>query len=78
MKLMKLRACDVLRDVGVLIYFKNKLFLHEKGADIDLFHNGGQIKYSFVLMLISLTRLATMYKIQRKFYKDFCCWAIVV
>ena len=34
---------------------------------IHLFHNGGQIKYSFVLMLISLTRLATMYKIQRKF-----------
>ena len=34
---------------------------------IDLFHNGGQIKYSFVLMLISLTRLATMCKIQRKF-----------
>ena len=35
---------------------------------IDLFHNGGQIKYSFVLMLISLSSLATT----SKFQKNFC------
>ena len=35
---------------------------------IDLFHNGGRIKYSFVLMLISLTSLATT----SKFQKDIC------
>ena len=34
---------------------------------IDLFHNGGQIKYSFVLMLISLSNLAAMCKIQKNF-----------
>ena len=32
---------------------------------IDLFHNGGQIKYSFVWMLISLISLAAMGTIQR-------------
>jgi len=32
---------------------------------IDLFHNGDQIKYSFVLMLISLTNLTAMSKIQK-------------
>ena len=37
-------------------------------TEIDLFHNGGQIKYSFVLMLISLTSLATM----SKFQKNIC------
>ena len=36
-----------------------------QGATIDLFHNGGQIKYSFVLMLISLSNLAAMCKIQK-------------
>ena len=40
----------------------------EKGFRIDLFHNGDQIKYSFVLMLISLTGLATM----SKFQKNIC------
>ena len=35
---------------------------------IDLFHNGGQIKYSFVLMLISPTSLATT----SKFQKNIC------
>ena len=35
---------------------------------IELFHNGGQIKYSFVLMLISLTSLATT----SKFQKNIC------
>ena len=35
---------------------------------IDLFHNGGQIKYSFVLMLISLTSLA----MTSKFQKNIC------
>ena len=34
------------------------------GCFIGLFHNGGQIKYSFVLMLISLTSLATTSKFQ--------------
>ena len=34
---------------------------------IDLFHNGGQIKYSFVLMLINLSNLAAMCKIQKNF-----------
>ena len=32
---------------------------------IDLFHNGGPIKHSFVLMLISLSSLAAMRKIQK-------------
>ena len=35
---------------------------------IDLFHNGGQIKYSFVLMLISPTSLAT----KSAFQKNIC------
>ena len=37
-------------------------------AKIDLFHNGGQINYSFVLMLISPTNLATT----SKFQKNIC------
>ena len=35
---------------------------------IVLFHNGGQIKYSFVLMLISPTSLATKSKFQKNIY----------
>ena len=35
---------------------------------IDLFHIGGQIKYSFGLMLISLTNLVTT----SKFQKNIC------
>ena len=35
------------------------------GQPIDLFHNGGPIKYSFVLMPISLSSLAAMRKIQK-------------
>ena len=35
---------------------------------IDLFHNGGQIKYSFVSMLKSPTSLATT----SKFQKNIC------
>ena len=35
---------------------------------LDLFHNDGQIKYSLVLMLISLTSLATT----SKFQKNIC------
>ena len=35
---------------------------------IDLFHNGGQIKYSSVLMQISLSGLATT----SKFQKNIC------
>ena len=33
----------------------------------DFFHNGGQIKYSFVLMLVSLSNIAAMCKIQKNF-----------
>ena len=36
--------------------------------NIDLFHNGGQMKYSFVLMLIGPTSLATT----SKFQKNIC------
>ena len=36
-----------------------------KLGTIDLFHNGDQIKYSFALMLISLSSLAAMGKIQK-------------
>ena len=35
---------------------------------IDLFHNGGQIKYSSVVMLICLSSLATT----SKFHKNVC------
>ena len=35
---------------------------------IDLFHNGDQINYSFVLMLISPTNLATTSKFQKKIF----------
>ena len=35
---------------------------------IDFFHNGGQIKYSFVLMLISPTSLVMV----SKFQKNIC------
>ena len=43
------------------------LFIYKKA--IDLFHNGVQIKYSFVLpvMLISLSSLATTSKFQNNF-----------
>ena len=39
----------------------------ELTQEIDLFHNGGQVKYCFVLMLISLTSLATTSKSQKNF-----------
>ena len=35
---------------------------------VDLFHNGGQMKYSFVLMLISLSSLATTSNFQNNFW----------
>ena len=35
---------------------------------IDLFHNGCQINYSFVLMLISPTNLATTSKFQKNIF----------
>ena len=41
----------------------------EATENIDLFHNGGQIKYSFVLTLISLSSLATTSKFQKNKYK---------
>ena len=34
-------------------------------AVIDLFHDGDQIKYSFVLMLMNITNLAAIGKIQK-------------
>ena len=39
--------------------------LQDSAVQIDLFHNGGQIKHSFVLMLISLSSLATTSKFQK-------------
>ena len=53
----------------VYLAFMNSLALWD---DIeiytDIFHNGGQIKYSFVLMLISPTSLDT----KSKFQKNIC------
>ena len=44
----------------------NHLLLVVKMAgNINLFHNGGQIKYSFVLMPISLSNLAVIDKVQK-------------
>ena len=59
-------------------YFGHFVQVHILGKDsrtpsvpftqvIDLFHNGGQIKYSFVSILISLSNLAAMSKIQKNF-----------
>ena len=39
-------------------------------VSIDLFHNGGQINYSFVLMLKSPTNLATISKFQKNFQNE--------
>ena len=44
------------------------LALLPSANSIDLFHNDGQIKYSFVLMLISPTSLST----KSKFQKNIC------
>ena len=46
----------------------DKTFWHILLGTMDLFHNGGQINYSFVLMLISPTNLATT----SKFQKNIC------
>ena len=46
---------------------KITLLVCKKGY-MALFHNGGQINYSFVLMLISPTNLATT----SKFQKNIC------
>ena len=35
---------------------------------IDLFHNGGQVIYSFISMLISPGGLVSVCKIQKNFY----------
>ena len=40
----------------------------QMGQEIDLFHNGNQMNYSFVLMLISPTNLT----ITSKFQKNIC------
>ena len=50
--------------------FANVRFRHFDHAEvliIELFHNGGQIKYSYVLMLISPSRLAKVSTIQKNF-----------
>ena len=46
-------------------FFELFRFYHVIIRDIDLFHNGVPIKYSFVLMLISLPSLVAMGKIQK-------------
>ena len=38
---------------------------NQEKQHIDLFHNGSLIKHSFVLILISLSSLAVMHKIQK-------------
>ena len=57
--------------VGVLkskALFQVKVLQVARFKVIDLFHNGGQIKYSFVLMLISPTSLPTT----STFQKNIC------
>ena len=52
----------------VIFTFSGAFQFGRYGCSIDLFHNGGQIKYSSVLMLISLTSPATT----SKFQKNIC------
>ena len=47
------------------LYNTNSIQEQFLGNNIDLFHNGNQIKYSFVLMLISLSDFSAMGKIQK-------------
>ena len=42
--------------------------ISRKNLRKDLFHYGDQIQYSFALMLISLTNLAAMHKIQKNIW----------
>ena len=37
--------------------------MNEHVGEIDHFHDGGRVEYSFVLMLISLSSLATTSKV---------------
>ena len=53
------------------MYLSSVLVVEMNSIIIDLFHNGGQIKYSFVLMLISPTSLATKSKFQKN---NFICF----
>ena len=47
------------------LYNTNSIQEQFLGNNIDLFHNGNQIKYSFVLMLISLSDFSAMGKIEK-------------
>ena len=56
---------------------EKKLFPHPKGIKdsgnevfIDLFHGGDQIQYSFVSMLLSLSSLTAMGKLQKNIYTN--------
>ena len=51
----------LIHKVITLVTFKSEFC----NVTIGLFHNGDQIKYSFVLMLISLSNFAAMGKIQK-------------
>ena len=53
-----LAACSAKRVPSFLSYFKT--------LSLDLFHNGGLLTYSFIYMIISLSNLVSMCKIQRK------------
>ena len=55
------------KDFATRLALKKRLRGNQKWP-IDFFHNGGQIKYSFVLMLISPTSLVTA----SKFQKNIC------
>ena len=60
-------------DQGVKLFFILSIqfkVIHKKILllTIDFFHNGGQTKYSFVLMLISLSSLTAT----SKFLKNIC------
>ena len=66
------RSRVTIRGIGnesYTISAKKNLLIHQTTkqvpVSIDLFHNGGQIKYSFVLMLMSLNGLATMGTVQK-------------
>ena len=50
------------------IYFFRMVPISRKNLRKDLFHNGDQIQYSFALMLVSLTNLAAMHKIQKNIW----------
>ena len=67
--IVKRRVKEELSTIAQLqVKKKKKLRISSLRSDvltIDHFHNGHQIKYSFVSMLISLSNLAAMGKIQK-------------